>query len=82
VKKSVLALAAVAEAGTGSLLLAWPQVVVCLLFAAEINAGGVIMSRLAGIALGRIGRGLLARQRYPVVVLRDADLQHARHAVP
>ena len=54
-KNKVLALAAAAEAGTGLLLLAWPAVVVRLLFAAEISGAGVIMSRLAGIALIGLG---------------------------
>jgi hypothetical protein len=54
-KKSVLALAAVAEAGTGLLLLAWPQVVVRLLFAAEISGIGVVISRFGGICLVGLG---------------------------
>jgi hypothetical protein len=54
-KKNVLALAAAAEAGTGLLLLAWPAIMVRLLFAAEISGAGVIMSRLAGIALIGLG---------------------------
>src|SRR5208283_2173938 len=54
-KKNVLELAALAEAGTGVILLAWPQIVVRLLFAAEISGAGVIMSRLAGIALIGLG---------------------------
>jgi hypothetical protein len=54
-KKRVLSLAALAEAGTGLLLLAWPPVVVRLLFAAEISGAGITMSRLAGIALIGLG---------------------------
>ena len=54
-KNKVLALAAVAEAGTGLLLLAWPPIVVRLLFGAEISGAGVIMSRIAGIALIGLG---------------------------
>src|SRR5208337_679150 len=54
-KKKVLALAAGAEAGTGLLLLAWPQVVVRLLFGADVGGVGVTMSRLAGIALIGLG---------------------------
>jgi hypothetical protein len=54
----VLKLAALAEAGTGVILLVVPPIVVRLLFGAEI-AGipdvGVIMSRLAGIALVGLG---------------------------
>ena len=48
--------AALAEAGTGVILLAYPPIVVRLLFDAEIVGAGVIMSRLAGIAL--IGLGM------------------------
>ena len=51
----VLTLAAAAEAGTGLLLLAWPPLVVRLLFSAEISGAGVIMSRIAGIALIGLG---------------------------
>ena len=54
-KNKVLALAATAEAGTGVLLLAWPPIVVRLLFGAEISGVGVIMSRIAGIALIGLG---------------------------
>jgi hypothetical protein len=50
-KKNVLALSAAAEAGTGLLLLAWPSIVVHLLFGSEISGVGVIMSRIAGVAL-------------------------------
>ena len=53
--KKVLMLAASAEAGTGVILLAYPPIV-RLLFATEIIGLGVIMSRLAGIAL--IGFGI------------------------
>jgi hypothetical protein len=55
-KKDILALSAAAEAGTGLLLLAWPPIVVRLLFGAELTGAGVIMSRIAGIAL--IGMGV------------------------
>ncbi len=54
-KNTVLALAAAAEAGTGVVVLAWPPMVVRLLFGAEINGAGVIMSRIAGIALIGLG---------------------------
>jgi len=54
-KKNALALAAAAEAGTGLLLLLWPAIVVRMLFGAEIDGAGVIMSRLAGIALIGLG---------------------------
>jgi drug/metabolite transporter (DMT)-like permease len=51
----LLMLAALAEAGTGVILLAYPPIVVRLLFDAEIAGTGVIMSRLAGIALIGLG---------------------------
>lgn len=54
-KKKVLALSAAAEAGTGLLLLAWPSIVVHLLFGAEISGAGFVMSRIAGIALIGLG---------------------------
>ena len=54
--KRVLALAAVAEAATGTILLAYPPIVVRLLFGAEIAGAGVLVSRIAGISL--IGLGL------------------------
>jgi hypothetical protein len=47
----VLTLAALVEAGTGAILLAYPAIVVQLLFGSEVAGSGVIMSRLAGIAL-------------------------------
>ena len=54
-KKYVLALAALAEAGTGVILVAYPPIVVRLLFGAEISGAGLIMSRIAGIALTGLG---------------------------
>jgi len=54
-KNTILALSAAAEAGTGLLLLAWPPIVVRLLFGAEISGAGFIMSRIAGIALIGLG---------------------------
>ena len=52
---TILMLAALAEAGTGVILLAYPPIVVRLLFDAEIVGAGVNMSRLAGIALIGLG---------------------------
>jgi len=52
---TILMLAALAEAGTGVILLAYPPIVVRLLFDAEIVGAGVIMSRLAGVALIGLG---------------------------
>ena len=51
----ILALAALAEAGFGVTLLAYPPIVVRLLFDTDIAGVGVIMSRLAGIALIGLG---------------------------
>jgi len=52
---TILMLAALAEAGTGVILLAYPPIVVRLLFGVEIAGAGIIMSRLAGIALLGLG---------------------------
>ena len=43
-------------------LLAWPPIVVRLLFGAEISGAGVIMSRIAGHRPDRAGVSLLAGQ--------------------
>ena len=50
-----LMLAALAEAGTGVILLLCPPIVVRLLFGAEISGAGVVMSRIAGISLIGLG---------------------------
>ena len=52
---AILMLAALAEAGTGLILFAYPPIVVRLLFGTEIAGAGVNMSRLAGIALIGLG---------------------------
>jgi len=54
-KNKILTLAALAEAGTGLLLLAYPPIVVQLLFGVEVGGIGTVMSRLAGIALIGLG---------------------------
>lgn len=54
-KNRALAFAALAEAGTGVILLAYPPIVVRLLFGVEIAGAGIIMSRIAGIALIGLG---------------------------
>ena len=51
----ILALAALAEGGFGVILLAYPPIVVRLLFDADIAGAGVIMSRFAGIVLIGLG---------------------------
>ena len=53
--KKVLAFAAIGEAATGLILLVYPPIVVRLLFGAEISGVGVVMSRIAGIALIGLG---------------------------
>ena len=80
--KKVLASAAAAEAGTGLLLLAWPPIVVRLLFGAEISGAGFIMSRLAGIAL--IGLGVACWPGYSVFhqVYGMLTYKYACDAVP
>src|SRR5271166_6144298 len=52
---TILMFAALAEAGTGVILLIYPPIVVRLLFDAEIVGAGMNMSRLAGIALIGLG---------------------------
>ncbi len=53
--KKMLALAAAGEAALGLVLLVYPPIVVRLLFGAEIAGAGLVMSRVAGIALIALG---------------------------
>jgi hydrogenase/urease accessory protein HupE len=53
--KALLAVAAAGEAVTGFVLLAYPPIVVRLLFGAEIAGAGILMSRVAGMALIGLG---------------------------
>jgi len=53
--KKLLAFAAAGEAAFGLVLLAYPPIVVRLLFGAEITGAGAVMSRVAGIALIALG---------------------------
>jgi|SRR5215472_15481488 len=53
--KRLLMIAALAEAATGVALVAYPPIVVRLLFASDISGAGVIMSRIAGISLIALG---------------------------
>jgi hypothetical protein len=53
--KRVLALAAAAEAGLGLVLLVYPPIVVRLLLGADIAGAGIVVSRVAGIALIALG---------------------------
>jgi len=73
---TILMLAALAEAGTGVILLAYPPIVVRLLFDAEIVGAGVIMSRLAGIVL--IGLGVAC---WPGTDTRQAFLGMVTYSV-
>ena len=54
-KKKILAIAAIAEAATGLILLAIPTIAVRALFDVEIGGAGIIMSRIAGCALIGLG---------------------------
>jgi hypothetical protein len=51
----MLALAAAGEATFGLVLLVYPPIVVRLLFNAQIEGAGMVMSRVAGIALIALG---------------------------
>jgi len=53
--KKLLILAAVSEALAGLILLAYPPIVIRLLFDSEIAGAGVLMSRIAGISLIALG---------------------------
>jgi hypothetical protein len=53
--KKVLIFAAVGEAVTGLILVAAPAIAVRALFGAEIAGAGIVMSRIAGIALIGLG---------------------------
>ena len=54
-KNWVLTVAAVGEALTGLVLLAYPPIVIKLLFGADIAGIGVLTSRFAGVALIGLG---------------------------
>jgi hypothetical protein len=54
-KLPLLAIAAAVEAATGIALLVYPPIVVQLLFANAIAGVGIVVSRLAGIALLALG---------------------------
>jgi uncharacterized membrane protein len=53
--KRVLILAAAGEAALGLVLLVYPSIVVRLLFGADIAGAGIVMCRIAGIALIALG---------------------------
>jgi len=51
----LLVIASLAEAATGIIVLAYPPIATRVLFSAEISGAGVMMSRIAGIALIGLG---------------------------
>ena len=51
----MLAIAAVGEAAMGLVLVIYPPIVIKLLFGAEIIGAGMVLSRIAGIALIGLG---------------------------
>lgn len=51
----MLVVSAIGEAFTGLVLLVYPPIVIRLLFGAEIAGAGIVMSRIAGIALIALG---------------------------
>ena len=53
--KTVLLLAALAEGATGAALLAFPSIVLRMLFGAEVAGAGEVTGRIAGIALIGLG---------------------------
>jgi hypothetical protein len=53
--KTILAIASIAEAATGVILLVSPPLAIHALFDTEIGGAGVIMSRIAGAALIGLG---------------------------
>jgi hypothetical protein len=53
--KKVLALAAAGEAGLGLVLLVYPPIVVSLLLGTDVAEAGIVVSRVAGIALIALG---------------------------
>ena len=75
--KKLLTLAAIGETATGLALLIVPSLVVRLLFDAEIVGVGVVMSRLAGIAL--IGSGVAC---WPGTNTRQASYGMVTYSVP
>ena len=55
--RSVLGVAAAVEAVTGLVAILFPQVLIRLLFNAEVVGAGIVIGRLAGIALISLGLG-------------------------
>src|SRR5215469_9131428 len=53
--RTLLKIAAIAEAATGVALVAYPPIVVRLLFASDISGAFLIISRIAGISLIALG---------------------------
>ena len=55
--EKLLMFAAIGEGGTGLVLLVYPQIVTRLFFGTEVTGVGIVMSRIAGIALIGLGVG-------------------------
>ncbi len=53
--KTLLAIASAGEAVTGLVLMVYPPMIIKLLFDAEASGAGIMMSRVAGIALVALG---------------------------
>ena len=54
-KNPILAIAAIAEAATGLIVLAIPSIALLALFGIEIDGAAIVMSRIAGVTLIGLG---------------------------
>ena len=79
--KRLLTLAALGEALAGLILLVYPFLVIRLLFDSEITGAGVVMSRIAGIALIALGVACWPDRNPRRAFFGSLDLQSARNAV-
>ena len=76
-KNTILAIAAIAEAATGLIVLAVPSIAVRALFGIDIDGAAIITSRIAGVALIGLGvacwPGRVALVRAPVSRANPGD---------
>jgi hypothetical protein len=76
-KNTILAIAAIAEAATGLIVLAIPAIAVGALFGIDIEGAAIIMSRIAGVALIGLGvacwPGRVPLVRAPVAGANQGD---------
>ena len=76
-KNTILAIAAIAEAATGLIVLAIPSIALRALFGIEIDGAAIIMSRIAGVALIGLGvacwPGRAPRVRAPLAGANQGD---------